>query len=1147
METDTLIISGEKGKGGGTTSADDTRHSKAHARVILAISEGEIEGLVDGDKSIYLNNTPIRNSDGTLNYPKVTWEFHRGLPDDTYFPGHNSVDTITNVSFEVKKSIGPKVVTITQTLADAAKVVVRVDGLYSVDDNGAIKTANLTYGIDMKPAGGAWTRMITRHLVGEKMTSATQFMHRIELPLNGAPWDLRLIKLTDDATDVKQANTLTFDSYAAVVEGKFTYPHTAACAFDFDAEEIGTSAPTVTFDLKLRKILVPNNYDPITRTYTGIWNGVFATERVWSNNPAWVYYDLVENSIFGAGDLVDIDDLDKWSLYTIAQYCDQLVPSGYKDAEGVALTEPRYTYNGMITTKKEAFFALQDITKTWRGMTYWSRGAAFSTADMPSDPTAVFGPANALNGRFEYNSTSTKTRHSVVIVKFNDPDNFFASASEVVVDGALVEKWGWREKTLTLDGCSSRSLAHRYGKWVLDVENNETETVTFSAGWADINSVPGNIIAINDPRRAQVRMSGRIKSHATTRINLDYDFAPGAGATYTISVLMPTGELKTFPILQTYPAQPYRLRVANTGEFANVDAPYVISGTDVAPRTYRIISIDENTDVSFGVTALQHDPNKYARVEQNISFDPIPYVRPLTITFKPTALAASEVSYQTVKGWRTEIDLTWVPPVNTIVREFKVTVDTPSRKNVVVGTTSSNSISYISDESGDFVFYVQTLDFSNNLSDIASLNYTVAGEAAVITGEVTDLSNSTGSTTQFIGADVNIKWKNMMVSSSDLTSEGAIPAENASDMYSHNIVNVYSGTTLMRSARVVGSVFHYSFDMNKSDAALLGYANAVRSLRFSVSVVDKLNRMSGSTEITLANNPPVMAQPLVGVDGKRLNISWAPPSDIDYAGTLVWVGPAGYNPNTTDPLYDTVGGSVVFVGDSLVQYAVYIAHYDEFDRSSANISSVVLAQTTTISSEDIDGRGLNILDIYGDEVFGSNGHISSGAYVTIDGSNIQLSDMAVNSLIPNLNFVGTYATAPTAVDLGDLWKQNSVYKNSSDGKSYVLTGAPLAWMLYLEDGKIFSMTIESSNGTVFRVGSSTATMLKARIFKNGAEVTDETLASWFRWRRVSIIPLTAPNDDATFNAAYSSGYKQLSINVDQVSARATFFCDIVSS
>lgn len=190
---------------------------------------------------------------------------------------------------------------------------------------------------------------------------------------------------------------------------------------------------------------------------------------------------------------------------------------------------------------------------------------------------------------------------------------------------------------------------------------------------------------------------------------------------------------------------------------------------------------------------------------------------------------------------------------------------------------------------------------------------------------------------------------------------------------------------------------------------------------------------------------------------------------------------------------------------------------------------------------------LNILDIYGDEVFGSDGHIGSGAYVTIDGSNIALSDIAVSSLVPSINFVGTFASAPVSGDLGADWKQNAVYKNSTDGKSYILTGSPLAWEVYLEDGKLFSLTIESTNGNIFRVGQSTNTTLKARIFGSRAEVTSETPSSWFRWRRISIMVLTPPNDDATFNAAYSTGYKEINISVDQVSARATFFCDIIST
>lgn len=1119
------VLSGQGGKKSPANSDTNSLRSKARVHLVYAVSEGPVEGLIAGSRSIYVNESPIENSDGSINHENVQWWFRKGDADGAVVRGATGVEAYFTVNEEVKKA-QPVMVTITESGADAVKVIARIDSLFKIDKKGAMKATNVTYGFDIRPSGGSWTRAVTNEIVDEKTTSPMQIMHRLDLPENGAPWDVRMVRVTEDSTEEKLVNGISFDAYSVVTDGRFTYPHTATLAIEFNAEDAGNSTPEVTMALKGRKVRVPTNYDPITRTYDGIWDGTF--KWAWTNCPPWIYYDMIANNTFGVGDYVKLSTVDKWALYTIARHCDQRVPTGYKNEQGADIMEPRYTFNGVINDKREAFFALQSMTKAWRGMSYWSRGQVVCTADMPSDPVRVFAPANVVGGRFEYSSTSIKARSSVVLVRYNDPESHFSPATEAVIDQDMVERFGWREKTLTLEGCTSRSLAHRYGKWVIDTEKNETETVTFTAAWDTINAVPGEIIAIADPRRAQVRMGGRIVSHTEGQIVLDGDFVAASGASYTISVQMPSGSIQSLPV--TSVAEDKRtLTVGTSATLARADAVFVITGTDVEPRTYRIVSLDETDSGLFTVTALQHDPNKYARVEYNIKLKPRNYMRRKKLARAPANLRAEETVYTVAGKSRSDVILAWDGQVRNVVREYIVTVDTPSKRNVLVGRTNTTSIEYTTEEEGRHVFKVVAVPFAGKQSAVSRLVFVVQGDQALILHRVENLVNDdtdVGGTTEFYGRTADITWKNKFPK----TTRASTAAEEGDDednpRYSHNIVRVYAGasSTLMRQAKVVGRKFSYTREMNRRDSAKHGFAAIRRTLRFEVIAVDTIGRESPAAVLTMTNPAPLAPTPTFLIDGRRLRVRMSRSEDEDVDGYVVWIEKNNtFNPLTTTPKYDGDANVFTFTGDPrATDYFVRVAAYDAYGKDGMVISPVYSVRT-------------------------EREQLGDGTFVNIDGNEILISDIAANSIVPSLNYVGEYASHPTQAQLGSAWRQNAVYKNTTNGRSYVLTGSPLAWVKYIEDGNSFTLSIESSNGTTFRIGGSQSTTLMARVFKNGAEVTNETPAEWFRWRRKSAIPRPAPNDDASWNSLYQSGYKEIMIDVDQVQARATFFCDIIST
>lgn len=1121
-------IRGSGGGKGGKTAADNLQ-SRAVARFTDLISEGPIVGLVNGAKSIYFNKTPLQNEDGSFNFDNVIWQERKGLADDEHLNGSSAVEQVNSVEVEVKKNTGPVTRTITAPDADAVRVIVRLNSLMFVDSKGNVKNHSVSYAIDMRVVGsGTWTRVVTKDISKRKTSAPTQIAHRIALPLNG-PWDIRVTRLSDDDPDEKTQSDIFWESYIVLTEGRFTYPHSALVNIEVNAEDLGTQIPQRGYHVKGRIISVPVNFDPEARTYSGIWNGTF--KQAWTNDPAWIFYDLIENDRYGIGEFVDASQIDKWSLYEISKNNCGMVPSGFKDDFGADIMEPRYTFNGVIQNREDAYFALQQITTAWRGMGYWAIGQYFATADMPSDPVKLVTPANVIGGEFIYSSTAMKARNTVAVVKWNDPNDFYQPATELVINEEGLRKNGWREKRVDLPGCTSRGLAMRYGRWILDTENKETETVTYVASFDHADVRPGNIIAIADPRRALVRMGGRIVSHTAGSVVLDADVELLVGETYQIYLTKPDGSILTLNVLGK--SAPNTLSVAASSEYAEAGSVFIVTGSDVAPALFRVLLISETEENLFSITALQHDPTKYARVESNIVVEAPKYARERPVS-APTALDAIQENYIEAGVTKSKVMLSWTPPAGVVVRNYVIEMQSPAAGMSPVGTTTETSIDVGGLEAGEHVFNVFSVDRKGIQSLPAAVTVNVLGAVAITGMSVANLSGLGSSGASFEGSNAAITWENVFPVSSNSNSE-----IGASPLYLNNVIEIRDTMTnaLLRTETVVSNSYNYGIDANRSDSIAAGFTSARRSLKFAVTVSDINGNVSAPAQLTLTNAAPATFTPSITVEGAKIMISWANPTDIDYAGTLIWVKEGLINPAVDVPFFDGTGGTVIFTGEEVTSYNIRVAHYDAFGKEGINISPNIPAVTTRFT----------VFDMYGDELFSSTGLIGGGAYVNVGGSNIQLSEIAVNSLTPSLNYVGEFATAPTSVTLGADWKQNAIYKNSTDGKSYVLTGSPLAWVVYLEDGRSFNLVIESTNGTIFRLGQGQSTLLKARVFKNGAEVTTETPDSWFKWRRVSVVPQSAPNDDASWNALYTSGYKEISVSVDQVFARATFFCDIIST
>jgi predicted phage tail protein len=965
-----LILGSKKKKGsasGGSassaasTSMANTLRSRARARLLELISEGPIEGLVAGPKSIYFDQTPVQAQDNSYNFNNVEWEQHYGLADEGWFNGNSTVETPVSVETQVKISSGPVVRTVSTGNADAVRVMVRIPSLYRIDDNGSVKATSLSYAIDVQPNGGVYSTALTVNIDNEKTSSPYQRAHRIPLPQNGAPWNIRVRRITADSTEDKLQNDLFWESYTILVEGKFIYPHSAIVSLEVNAEDMGSSIPSRFFHVKGLKVQVPSNYNPTSRVYTGTWNGTFNV--AWTNNPAWIFYDLITNNRYGLGEFIDSTKVDKWALYTIAQYCDELVPTGFKDGNGDPTYEPRYTFNGVINTREEAFTVLRQIATAWRGMSYWAAGQVFPTADMPEDPVKLVTPANVIDGRFEYSSSSLKSRHSVAIVQWNDPDDFYKPAVEVVIDDEMLKKFGWREKGVAYVGCTSRGLARRYGKWLLDVEKNETETVTYTASFDHADARPGKIIQVSDPAKSQIRLGGRLKGITTTGVKLDAPFLPEDGVTYSIIMILSDGstlvtkEIASFGdpytgfdgALKGYESATFTTAFGGSDPLPIVQSMYVLTSPDKLPREYRVISVREQEGNKFQIVALQHDPLKYARIEQGIEFDTPSFIRPVASVNKPTNLTASESVYIVDGRQRSVVNLSW-SRASALTRGYRVAMISPDEGLVQLGETLDLSIDIRNLNPGAFTFYVYAIGPTGQLSQPSELNFTVNGWSSTDSPVVSSvqLIDRPGSS-QFVGRNVHIKWTNTLPSGTDLTSTELNP------LYKHNEVKVYDSATnsLLRTEIIRANEYIYTYDKNIGDN--LAYTRGPsRGVKFEVRLFDNAGRTSTTVTTTFTNSRPAAVTPTITVNQKDLLIEYAKPADPDFDGVRIWVSTVnGFDPNANAPVYEGSDTSWLFKGQPLTTYYVRMATYDAFDKTSLNISAQITVTTSAIGSGDI--------------------------------------------------------------------------------------------------------------------------------------------------------------------------------------------------
>ncbi|MCI8906420.1 MAG: DUF1983 domain-containing protein [Enterobacter sp.] len=703
MATATAI----KGRKGGSSSSrtpteqPDDLQSVAKAKILVALGEGEFAGQLTA-KDIYLDGTALENADGSQNFSGVTWDFRPGTQAQKYIQGIPGTENEINVGTEVSSTTA-WTRTFTNTQLSAVRLRLKWPSLFKQEDDGDLVGYSVNYAIDLQTDGGTWQTVLNTSVTG-KTTSGYERSHRIDLPQAGSTWTIRLRKITSDANSAKIGDTMMLQSFTEVIDAKLRYPNTALLYIEFDSSQFNGSIPQIACEPRGRVIRVPDTYDPETRTYSGTWAGTF--KWAWTDNPAWIFYDLVVSDRFGLGDRLTTANIDKWTLYQVAQYCDQMVPDG----KGGSGTEPRYTCNVYIQERNDAYTVLRDFAAIFRGMTYWGDDQIVALADMPRDVDFTYTHANVIDGRFTYSSSTTKNRYTNALVSWSDPDNAYSDAMEPVFEQALVARYGFNQLEITAIGCTRQSEANRKGRWGI-LTNNKDRVVTFNVGEDGNIPQPGYVIAVADRNLSGRDLGGRI-SAVNGRV-LTLDRAPHASAADRMIANLPSGVSQSRTI-QSITGNKVTVTTAYS-ETPVAEAVWVIESDELYAQQYRVITVTDNNDGTFTIVGANHDPDKFDRIDTGAIIDQRPVsvippgnqALPANIVISSFSVVQQNISVETMR-------VSWDQAQNAIAYEAQWRRNDGNWVNVPRSSTTSFDVPGI--YSGRYLVRVRAI----NAAEISS-------------------------------------------------------------------------------------------------------------------------------------------------------------------------------------------------------------------------------------------------------------------------------------------------------------------------------------------------------------------------------------------------------------------------------------------
>lgn len=731
MPEEKLILGakgGKSGKGGGSGSrtpkeANDTLSSEQFASILDLLCEGEIEGLDDGARSIFLDNTPLQNADGSFNFDDFAVAGNNGTQGQSPIEdATGGVQVEVPVGVEVTQS-SPVTRTITNTNVDQVRVTITIPSLQKFTDKGDIVGHSVKIRVQVQYNGGGYETVFTDKISGK---SSSTYQRDYLIPLTGSfPVDLRVIRVSGDNTSSKKSNTTNWTSFTEIQTEKFSYPNSAVMGLRFNARQF-QSIPSRKYLIRGTKVRIPSNgtVDTTTHlgriTYSGLFNGTLSA-ATWTNDPAWCLFDLLTDSRYGCG--IAESSLDVFDFYEISKYCNELVDDG-KGGQ-----EPRFSLNLLINTRDEVYNVIQNLTSIFRGIAYYGAGSLVLRQDKPADSQYLLGPSNVVGGLFTYSGAAEKARHTCATVAWQSYDTLGEVEYEYVEDHEAVARYGIINKEVKAIGCYSQGQAQRLGKWLLTTERLLTETVSFAVSIdAGIAVTPGVVIDIADPLRAGTRRSGRVSSATTTVITIDSDtnLSVDLSNDPTLSVLLPTGNVET-RIITSISGTAITVNVPFS-QAPQAQAIYLIQTTDIKSQQFRVVSVAEGGDGTIGVTAVAYNEQIYDFVEQDIALTPR-NISSLSLPDPPTNINGTEFIYEEGQSVHVGFDLSW-QSARTNINEFAVNyrIDDDNFTELI---TSNPSITLRTLRAGTLTVQIRAVGNLLKQSVPAKATFNITGKTAV--------------------------------------------------------------------------------------------------------------------------------------------------------------------------------------------------------------------------------------------------------------------------------------------------------------------------------------------------------------------------------------------------------------------------------
>ncbi|EKM7398997.1 host specificity protein J [Escherichia coli] len=715
------------GKGGGKAhtprEARDNLKSSQMLSVIDAISEGPVYGPVDGLKSVFLNGTPVLDREGNANFSGVTVVFRAGEQEQTPPEGFESSGSETVLGTEVKYDT-PITRTITSANIDRLRLTFGVQALVETTSKGDRNPSSVRLLVQIQRNGG-W---VTEKDITIKGKTTSQYLASVVVDnLPPRPFNIRMRRMTPDSTTDQLQNKTLWSSYTEIIDVKQCYPNTALVGVQVDSEQFGSQQVSRTYHFRGRILQVPSNYNPQTRQYSGIWDGTL--KPAYSNNPAWCLWDMLTHPRYGMGKRLGAADVDKWALYVIGQYCDQSVPDGFGG------TEPRITCNAWLTTQRKAWDVLSDFCSAMRCMPVWNGQTLTFVQDRPSDKVWTYNRSNVVmpddGAPFRYSFSALKDRHNAVEVNWSDPDNGQETATELVEDTQAIARYGRNVTKMDAFGCTSRGQAHRAGLWLIKTELLETQTVDFSVGAEGLRHVPGDVIEICDDDYAGISTGGRVLAvnSQTRTLTLDREITLPSSGTTLISLVDGSGNPVSVEVQSV--TDGVKVKVSRVPDGVAEYSVWGLKLPTLRQRLFRCVSIRENDDGTYAITAVQHVPEKEAIVDNGAHFDgdqsgTVNGVTPPAVQHLTAEVTADSGEYQVLARWDTP---KVVKGVSFLLR-LTVAADDGSERLVSTARTTETTYRFRQLALGRYTLTVRAVNAQGQQGDPASVSFRIAAPAA---------------------------------------------------------------------------------------------------------------------------------------------------------------------------------------------------------------------------------------------------------------------------------------------------------------------------------------------------------------------------------------------------------------------------------